>query len=139
PRERLIRSAFLRNYDNCKRLDVFSDTISRKALAEGQAPQIGAGPDAGESVRIRYIIDPAASPGAEKIIPNLVISPPGLRDGKTDEFGIAQAKNLAAALSQAGLIEHPARDRIIAHYERVASEPDPAVPDEAGKEAVPTP
>lgn len=122
PREILIRSSLLRNYENCKRLAVFSDSVAIDSLSRGEAPQIQSGPARGQFCAVRYIIPPSVSPGSEKIIPNLVIVPPDEGPGgEPTEFDVAQAKSLAYSLQRAGLLEHEARDRIVKHYEMLGT------------------
>jgi len=125
--EFLIRSSLLRNYENSKRLGLFSNSLSFEALEGGEAPQIQSGPAAGSIVRISFIISPDVSPGIEKIIPNFIIGPLDKQDDDPTEFEITRAKRLANALYDANLLEAKSRDRIIQHYQNIAS---PPVPDE---------
>ncbi|MFP6876981.1 MAG: hypothetical protein VCA37_09150 [Roseibacillus sp.] len=136
PRETLIRDGLLRNYQHCRTLGLFDDSGSITALELGEAPDISAGPASGATVHIRHIIDPAVSPGVEKLIPNMVISPPikGAK-GKSTDLEIKQAKSLASLLTSARLIERDAEDRIIEHYDKINASPEP----EPEPEPAPTP
>ena len=136
PRETLIRDGLLRNYQHCRTLGLFDDLQGLTALEDGEAPDISTGRDAGATVHIRHIIDPAVSPGVEKLIPNMVISPPpkGSR-AKVTDLEIKQAKSLASLLTSARLIERDAEDRITEHYEKINAPPEP----EPEPEPAPTP
>ena len=128
PRETLIREGLLRNYQHCLSLGIFEETDGLNALKEGKTPRIFSGPAVGSLVVIRNIINSDISPGIEKLIPNMVISPPALEgeeDGKPTDLEITQAKTLASLLSHARLIERDALDRIVEYYDRASAPPEP--------------
>lgn len=121
PREDLIRTGLLRNYQNCKSLGIFDELDNLEKLAGGDTPLILKGRTKGRKAFLAHIISPEVSPGIEKIVPNLKISPPTTEAIRPTEFEIKAAKELAEALSNAELIERSARDRIINHYEQLGA------------------
>ena len=125
PGEALIREGLLRNYELSNRYGFFTDTLGMETLARGEAPQIQTGPASGKIADVGHVISPDISPGIEKIIPNLVIRPPGRSDAPPTEFEIAQAKLLANSLHDANILERKARDRIIEAYDQIGQEPEP--------------
>lgn len=142
PRETLIREGLLRNYQHCRTLGIFKETDGLNALEEGKIPKIVSGSSAGSPVVIRHIIHKDVSPGIEKLIPNMVISPPALEgeeDGIPTDLEITQAKTLASLLSGARLIERKAQDRIVEHYDRAGAPPEPAPEPEPEPVSIPEP
>lgn len=140
--EELTRDSLLHNYEKSNRLGVFGDSVGLEALKKGEAPQIKTGESAGRWLEVSFIIDPKVSPGIEKIVPNLVVGPP-VKDRhkiRPTEFDIAQAKRLAAALSNANRLERKALDRIVKYYDELPvaadlSESDPKDPDSKGPDS----
>ncbi len=122
-RKELIRDALINNYNHCLKLGIFEDRLNLKALSQGELPTINSGPSEGEKVIILNVISSRALPGAEKLLPNMIITPPfrnkdQRRTFKLTEFDITRAKNLAQQLSRAGLIEKPAYNTVIKYYEK---------------------
>jgi hypothetical protein len=68
---------------------------------------------AGKKPVIANLIDPAVSPGIDKVIANLEIRPPQAESRVPSDIEIAAAKQLARDLADAKIIEEPVRDRII--------------------------
>lgn len=134
-RQILIKESLLRNHENATRLGLFEDSLATDMLSRGEAPQIAAGPAVGQLVEIGFLIDPAAFPGSEKILPNLILRPPTKKNTPLDDFQITQAKRLADQLQDAGIIEYKTRDRIIDHYDEITKAMHaPAIdPDEDGE------
>ncbi len=126
PREEVIRKGLLRNYQHCRTLGILSDGESRRALKEGTRPLVTKGPSSNSRVIIRYIIAPEISPGVEKLVPNMIISPSDLeeREQPTD-LEITQAKELVRDLYNASLIEREAGDRLREHYEQINNPVEP--------------
>jgi len=139
PGERLVRDSLMRNFEKGNRLGIFSDSVGLEALRKGEAAQIHAGDFSGRWIEVSYIIDPAISPGIEKIVPNLVVGPPAAKDDPAlpTEFDIARAKQFASALNYAGQLEREALNRIVKHYDALAktkeSRPDQTNPATAPK------
>jgi hypothetical protein len=125
-RQALIRDALLSNYDNCVKLAIFEDSNNIESLSNGEAPTIKNGPAAGEVATIQSIIPSFILPGVDKLLPNLMISPPKPSDDKSkstifNNFEIARAKKLAQSLASAGLIEQDAYSKIVKLYNKVTA------------------
>ena len=132
PQAAIIGKSLLRNYQHCRTLGIFSNSENLRHLAEGKTPIITTGPDANTKAAIRFIINPAVSPGIEKIIPNMIISPPAEEEvDKPTDIQISRAKELVRALYDARVIERDTGDRLNQYYEsfNAASEPA-AAPDQ---------
>ncbi len=129
-RKVLIRDALLSNYDNCVKLGVFSDASNIDPLSKGDFPIISKGPAKGEHAIIQFIIPSSVLPGVDKLLPNLVISPPTSEGEKPktriNNFEIARAKKLAQQLADAALIERDAYKKIVTFYNQVAP-PEPTL------------
>lgn len=121
-RKAIIRDTLLSNFDNCKKLGIFSDQSNLFTLEKGEIPMIKIGPSANEDIVISTIIPASVLDGVDKLIPNLVISPPTENANKVanmnlNEFEIARAKQFAKALEDADLIEQEAYKKIFDYYE----------------------
>ncbi|MCP5536093.1 MAG: hypothetical protein H7A51_07625 [Akkermansiaceae bacterium] len=149
-RQVLIRDALLSNYDNCVKLAIFEDANNIEQLADGQPPTIQSGPATGEKATLQQIIPGSVLPGVDKLLPNLVISPPQEVSSEAkatsfDDFKIARAKKLAQDLANAGLIERDAHKKIVEFYDRVSTTvttpevPTPEAPPSPKTPPVPTP
>ena len=112
-RERIIRSCLRANYENFLKLGYKADFRTLEAMKTGGLPPIPAGPQQGRNPVIASLISPALAPGMEKVIANLEIRPPQADQTPPSAIEIAAAKQLAYDLSEARLIEEPARDRIL--------------------------
>ncbi len=124
-RKAIIRDTLLSNFDNCKKLGIFSDQSNLFSLEKGEIPIIKTGPSANEDVVISTIIPVSVLDGVDKLIPNLVISPPTenankVANMKLNEFEIARAKQFAKALEDADLITQEAYKKIFDYYESKA-------------------
>lgn len=113
-REKIIRTCLSSNYDNLVKLGFKNDFHTIRALKNGELPDIPEGPHAGSRPEVAFLIDPAISPGLEKVIANLEIRPPAEKDHKPTDIQIAAAKQLARDLAEAGVIEDPVKDKILA-------------------------
>lgn len=120
-REALIRDALISNYDNCLKLGIFEDPTNLTAISNGEFPTITKGPAKGQFAAIRSIISSSILPGAEKLLPNMIICPP-IENGQATnntQLDKARAKLLAQALSQANLIEVSDSKKVIDYYNRL--------------------
>ena len=126
-RKSLIRDSLLSNFANCNKLGVFENTSNIDALANGEFPTITKGPATDELIVIRPIINSAILPGVDKLLPNMMISPPHPKKSTTQEtmFEQARAKLLVKALSDAELIERSSYKKVIEHYNQTI-QPEPA-------------
>ncbi len=123
-RERIIRNCLRGNYQNFLKLGYKADSSTLAALNNGELPAIPAGPQSGRKPVIANLIDPAISPGLEKVIPNLIIRPPLADEAKPTDIEIAAAKRLARDLAEGGFIDDSVSDRIL----KALSEPLGSVP-----------
>jgi hypothetical protein len=112
-RQQLIRDSLRTNYANFRKLGYQADFQTLQTLREGRLPAIPEGPQAGKQPEVGCIIDPALSPGLEKLIPNLEIRPARPTGHVPTDIEIAAAKKLASDLERADIIEEPVRDRIV--------------------------
>jgi hypothetical protein len=113
-REKIIRNSLGSNYENFLKLGYKADFHTLDAMREGKLPILTEGPLAGKKPTIATLIDPAVSPGIDKVIANLEIRPPQTESHVPTDIEIAAAKQLARDLADAKIIEEPVRDRIIA-------------------------
>lgn len=113
PRQILIRKTLASNYDNFRKLGYTADFHTLAEMREGKLPAIPSGPMTGRMAVVEPIIDPALSPGLEKVVANLQIRPPAEDGEQRSDVEIATAKQLVDELTYAGIIEATARDRII--------------------------
>ena len=146
PQAELIGKGLLRNYQHCRTLGIFSNSENLRNLKAGKTPIITSGPDSNSKATIRYIIDPSVSPGAERIIPNMIISTPDRGEGsKPTDMQISQAKEFVRALYDARVIERDTGDRLNQHYESfnstagTVSVPESEAPPETLEEPDPAP
>ncbi len=112
-RDKIIRSSLRSNYENFLKLGYTPDFHTLLAMKSGDIPAIPSGPQSGQKPEIGTIIDPALSPGMERVIANLELRPARPENTKASDVEIASAKQLARDLQEAGLIEESARDRIL--------------------------
>lgn len=112
-RESIIRSCLRANYENFLKLGYTPDFHTLQGMKDGELPPVRTGPSAGSRAEIGTIIDVALSPGLDRVIANLEIRPPRKPDTPMTDVEIARAKQLAKNLSDAGVIEIAAAERII--------------------------
>lgn len=112
-REKIIRSSLGSNYENFLKLGYKPDFHTLSTMREGKLPVIPDGPLAGKTPMIATLIDPAISPGIDKVIANLEIRPPQTESHAPTDIEIAAAKQLTRDLADAKIIEEPVRDKII--------------------------
>jgi hypothetical protein len=112
-REKIIRSSLRKNYENFRKLGYTPDFHTLASMKTGELPPIQSGPSSGLRPEVGTIIDPALSPGMEKVIANLEIRPTRAEKTAPSDVEIAAAKQLARDLGDAKLIEESARDRIL--------------------------
>lgn len=109
-RERLVRETLLRGYQHALQFSLLDEPGKRALLARGELPEGDPEP------MIANIIDPAVSPGMEKIVPNLELRPAKAAGAAPTDLEVAAAKELASELSAANVIEYEAEKRIVDHY-----------------------
>lgn len=109
-RERLARETLLRGYQHALQFSMLEEPEQRALLAKGELPE------GDPKAVVANIIDPAVSPGMEKIVPNLEIRPAKAVGSAPTDLEVASAKELASELSAANVIEYEAEKRIVDHY-----------------------
>ncbi len=112
-RDKIIRNNLRSNYENFKKLGYTADFHTLQGMKNGELPAIPNGPQAGHKPEIGTIIDPALSPGMERVIANLELRPIRTEKVQPSDLELAAAKQLACDLSDAKIIEESARDRIL--------------------------
>lgn len=120
-KESLIRDALLSNYDNCLKLGIFDNPVNLTELSNGELPTITKGPAEGQLAVIRHIILSSILPGADKLLPNMIIGPPAENDSNAigTQFDKARAKLLAQALHRANLIEASDLKKVTDYYDKL--------------------
>ena len=113
-RNKIIRNSLRGNYENFKKLGYTADFHTLQGMRNGELPAIMSGPQAGHKPEIGTIIDPALSPGMERVVANLEIRPARPEKTLPSDLEIAASKQLARDLADARMIEESARDRILA-------------------------
>jgi hypothetical protein len=112
-KESIIRSCLRANYENFLKLGYTPDFHTLQGMKTGKLPPVRTGPSVGSRAEIGTIIDAALSPGLDRVVANLEIRPPRKPGSAMNDVEIAAAKQLAKDLSDAGVIETAAADRII--------------------------
>jgi hypothetical protein len=118
-REKLARDTMLRAYQHAEQLGLLARPEYREVLAKGRIPDVVPTP------KLACIIDPALSPGMEKIVPNLELRLPSAAASGPSDLEIAAAKSLASDLYSARVIEHDAESRISDHYDKMKPKAQP--------------
>lgn len=125
-RERIIRNSLRSNYENFLKLGYKPDFHTLEGMREGELPPVRTGPSAGSRAEIGAIIDPALSPGLDRVVANLEIRPPRKAGTRLTDVEIATAKRLASDLAEAGVIERAAAMRIAENLTPKEAEETPA-------------
>jgi hypothetical protein len=112
-RQKIISNCLRGNYENFVKLGYLADSRTLAEMRNGELPPIPTGPHAGRKPVIATLIDPAISPGLDRVIPNLAIRPPPDEGAKPTDFEIAASKQLARDLADAGFIEGQVSERIL--------------------------
>lgn len=94
------------------KLGYTSEYRTLASMKNGELPSIPTGPHRGATAEISPVVDPALSPGLEKVVANLAIRPPGYSQQTRTDIDIAAAKRLVHQLAEAGIIESTVRTRI---------------------------
>ena len=112
-KESIIRRCLRANYENFLKLGYTPDFHTLQGMKTGELPPVRTGPSVGSRAEIGTISDAALSPGLDRVVANLEIRPPRKSGSAMNDVEIAAAKQLAKDLSDAGVIETAAADRII--------------------------
>lgn len=109
-REKLARETLLRAHQHAVQLKLVETPEARLDLADGKMPDLTPKPV------IACTIDPAISPGLEKVVPNLELVPGDAKKEPPTDLQIAAARNLATDLLSAQIIDREAEKRITEHF-----------------------
>ncbi len=110
-REKLVRTSLQRAHQHARQLGLLDRPEHLYDLEAGEIPPIESKPVIGT------LIDPALSPGLEKVVPNLELrAAPRGPDHKPTDLETAAARELIRDLSDANLIEAGAAQRLLEHY-----------------------
>jgi hypothetical protein len=109
-REKLARETLLRAHQHAVQLKLVDTEEAREDLGEGKLPDVTPKPV------IAFLIDPAISPGLEKVVPNLDLLPGDLKKEAPTDLEIAVARNLAMDLYSSQIIDREAEKRITEHF-----------------------
>jgi hypothetical protein len=109
-REKLARETLLRAHQRAVQLKLVETPEARLDLADGKMPEVTPKPV------ISCTIDPAISPGLEKVVPNLELVPGDAKEAPPTDLEIAAARNLATDLLSAQIIDREAEKRIVEHF-----------------------
>ncbi|MGB0775620.1 MAG: hypothetical protein ACPG32_10745 [Akkermansiaceae bacterium] len=131
-KQRLIKESLLSNFDNCRKLGIFDEQENIDALAEGEPPEIMTGPMAGQKAVVLTVIPEKALPGVDKILPNLLIAPPGKPDTAEKiytDFERERAVNLVVDLIRIRLLDQAALQKVSDYFKKNQSAPKPTEPE----------
>lgn len=110
-REKLVRTSLQRAHQHARQLGLLDREEYLQDLEQGEIPPVEPKPVIGA------LIDPALSPGLEKVVPNFELRPaPKGPDYKPTDLEIAAARELIRDLADANLIEDAAAKRLLEHY-----------------------
>jgi hypothetical protein len=109
-REKLAKETLLRAHQHAVQLKLVETPEALQELAQGNMPDVAPKPV------IAFLIDPAISPGLEKVVPNFDILPGDLKKEAPTDLEIAVARNLATDLYSAQIIDRDAEKRITEHF-----------------------
>jgi hypothetical protein len=125
PRQRLIRENLAHNRDALRKLGYPAGRETFDSLDEGILPILREGPFAGGRPVVHRVIDPAHSPGLDRLLVNFEIRPPG-DSAPQDDLAITRARRLVRELGNAGLLDHDAVERIIKALEQTPADAPPS-------------
>jgi hypothetical protein len=108
-REKLARETLTRAYEHAKQLGLLAGKQEVSALRQGELPAT--------SVRTAIIclIDPAVSPGLEKVVANFELRPSDNKNATLNDTDIATARNLASDLASSQIIDRETETKIHQH------------------------
>lgn len=109
-RQKLAQDTLLRAHQHAVQLKLLETPEARLDLADGKMPDVTPKPV------IAHTIDPTVSPGLEKVVPNLELVPGDKKKEAPTDLEIAAARNLAADLYSAQIIDREAEKRITEHF-----------------------
>jgi hypothetical protein len=108
-REKLARETLTRAYEHAKQLGLLAGKEEVAALRQGELPSTPV------RTAIICVIDPAVSPGLEKVVPNFEFRPFDNKNATLNDTDIAAARNLASDLATSQIIDRETERKIHQH------------------------
>jgi len=109
-REKLARETFIRSYQHAEQLGLLAGPEEVAALRQGEIPNTPV------RTAIIFVIDPAISPGLEKVVPNFELRPFDNKNATPNDTEVAAARNLAADLANSRIIDRETETKITLHF-----------------------
>jgi hypothetical protein len=109
-REKLARESLTRAYQHAEQLGLLAGPEEVAALRQGELPSTPV------RTAIICVIDPAISPGLEKVVPNFELRPFDNKNAAPNDTDIAAARNLATALVSSQIIDRETEEKIHRHF-----------------------
>jgi hypothetical protein len=108
-REKLARETLTRAYEHAKQLGLVAGKQEVAALRQGELPSTPT------RTAIVCMIDPAVSPGLEKVVANFELRPFDNKNAAPNDTEIASARNLASDLASSQIIDRETETKIHQH------------------------
>jgi len=106
--QKLVEETITTGWHNATQMGLFEEADAVKSLIAGEMPAMRKPPV------IDHIVDPALSPGLEKVVPNLQLLPEPKKAGAVaTDIELNSARQLIRDLADAGVIDHNAQKRIL--------------------------
>jgi hypothetical protein len=109
-REKLARETLVRAYQHAEQLGLLAGPEEVAALRQGEIPNTPV------RAAIICVIDPAISPGLEKVVPNFELRPLDNKNATPNDTEIAAARNLATDLANSQIIDRQTETKITLHF-----------------------
>lgn len=109
-REKLARETLTRAFQHAGQLGLLAGPEEVAALSRGELPQTS------PKSAIICVIDPAISPGLEKVVPNFELRPFDNKNAAPSDTDIAAARNLATDLASSQIIDRETETKIHQHF-----------------------
>jgi Tfp pilus assembly major pilin PilA len=115
-KEKLVRICVKSGWQTAKLLNMFDEPDAVSTLLTGEMPIMSPAPV------LSHIVDPALSPGLEKVVPNFELLPEARKpNALPTDIEVNATRQLINDLADAGIIDHYAQKRIIDDYEAARS------------------
>lgn len=132
-REKMIRGTVTSAFEHSRQLGLLDDPANIASLLAGDMPAVVPPPV------FEHVVDPALSPGLEKIVANLTIEPELRAPGAVPtDIEVAAFRQLIYDLTDANIIDRTAQKRIFEAYGPTKS-PTPPAPVEPAAKVKPVP
>lgn len=132
-REKLARETYSRAYQHADQLGLLAGPEEVAGLRQGELP-----PTPVRSAII-CVIDPAISPGLEKVVPNFELRPFDNKNATPNDTDIAAARNLASDLASSQIIDRETETKINLHFRPKEKKEEPKVEKKVEPKPAPKP